>query len=180
MYITPEQIRSANKVTIEAALSIAATQFAALEKLANLNTSAVKSAVDNSVSGAKALLDARNPEEFVALQKTLAKPTLEKAAAYSKGVCALADETGGELTRIAERNASELNQALSAMADQVSKTIPPGFDFGFSAMKWFFSTAASTYETTERATKRALYTASENVEEAAKTVSRAAHKGANA
>ena len=45
MYVTPEQIQSTNKTNVETLLSVAATQFSALEKLANLSSSALKAAI---------------------------------------------------------------------------------------------------------------------------------------
>ena len=36
MYVTPEQIQAAGKANVETMLSLAATQFAAIEKLATL------------------------------------------------------------------------------------------------------------------------------------------------
>ena len=42
MYVTPEQIQSANKANVEALLAVANAQFAAFEKLANISASAVK------------------------------------------------------------------------------------------------------------------------------------------
>src|SRR5262245_32163845 len=100
MYVTPEQIQAANKAAIEAALSFAAPQFAAIEKLANLNATTAKAAFDDSIANAKALLGAKDVQEFVALQNTLAAPALEKAAAYSKGVYAVATETNSELSKV--------------------------------------------------------------------------------
>ena len=43
MYVTPEQIQAAGKANVDAMLSVAAMQFAAIEKLAALNANAVTS-----------------------------------------------------------------------------------------------------------------------------------------
>ena len=47
MYVTPEQIQAAGKANAESILSIAASQFAAIEKLANLQASAIKAAFED-------------------------------------------------------------------------------------------------------------------------------------
>src|SRR5438309_7830230 len=69
MYVTPEQIQAANKANVETLLAVANTQFAALEKLANIQASAVKSAFEDSVANTRALLGAKDVQEFVTLQK---------------------------------------------------------------------------------------------------------------
>src|SRR5713226_4558048 len=53
MYVTPEQIQAANKANVEAVLAVANTQFTALEKLANIQASAVKSAFEDSVANTR-------------------------------------------------------------------------------------------------------------------------------
>ena len=76
MYVTPEQIQAANKANVEAMLSLAASQFAALEKFASLNTNAVKTAFEDSLSNARTLLGAKDVQEFVSLQSGLTQPAI--------------------------------------------------------------------------------------------------------
>ncbi len=82
MYVTPEQITAANKTNVETALSIYATQFAAMEKLVGLQTSTLKSMFEDSLANARALAGAKDVQEFVTLQQTLAQPAVEKAVSY--------------------------------------------------------------------------------------------------
>jgi hypothetical protein len=81
MYVTPEQIQAAGKANVEAFLAVANTQFAALEKLANIQASAMKSAFEDSIANTRALLGAKDLQEFVGLQNSFAQPALEKAIA---------------------------------------------------------------------------------------------------
>jgi len=74
MYVTPEQIQAANKATVEALLAVANTQFTALEKLATIQASAVKSAFEDSVANTRALLGAKDVQEFVTLQNSFTQP----------------------------------------------------------------------------------------------------------
>src|SRR5262249_15462146 len=86
MYVTPEQIQAAQKANVEALLAVANAQFAAFEKLANISAGAVKSAFEDSISNTRALLGAKDVQEFVTLQNSFAQPAIEKAIAYSKSV----------------------------------------------------------------------------------------------
>ena len=99
MYVTPEQIQSANKANVEALLAVANAQFAAFEKLANISASAVKGAFENSIANTRALLGAKDVQEFVTLQNSFARLTGEDARlAYATSaivVRRLMEDVGG-------------------------------------------------------------------------------------
>src|SRR5688572_25626201 len=65
MYVTPEQIQAANKANVEAFLAVANTQFQAFEKFANIQANAVKNAFEDSIANTRALLNAKDVQEFV-------------------------------------------------------------------------------------------------------------------
>src|SRR5436305_14317458 len=120
MYVTPEQIQAAQKANVESLLAVANAQFAAFEKLANINAGAVKSAFEDSIANSRALLGAKDVQEFVTLQSSFAQPTIEKAIAYSRSVYEVATEANAELSRVAECRVAEGNENLVRLLDQVS------------------------------------------------------------
>ncbi|MGH8673917.1 MAG: phasin family protein, partial [Burkholderiales bacterium] len=65
MYVTPEQIQSTSKANVEALLSLATTQFSALEKLATLSSSALKGAFEDTIANARALAGAKDVQELI-------------------------------------------------------------------------------------------------------------------
>jgi len=67
MNFTPEQIVSTNKAGIEAILGLAHTQFSAFERLSALYFNATKAAFEEGVGHAKALLNAKDPQEYLNL-----------------------------------------------------------------------------------------------------------------
>ncbi len=170
MYVTPEQITAANKTNVEAALSIAAAQFAAMEKLAGLQTSALKAFFEDAMTNTRALAGAKDVQELIALQQTLAQPAVEKAVAYSKSVYAVAVEANTELSKFAETKASELNQNFVSLLDKASKNAPAGSDVGVAAVKSMLSAANSAYDTFTKAAKQATEMAEANVSAATETV----------
>jgi phasin family protein len=180
MYVTPEQIQAANKAVLEATLSLAATQFAAIQKLVNLNVSTVKAVFDDSISNSKALLGARDATEFAALQNTLAAPALERAAAYSKGVCAVATEASTEMSKVAEKQLATWNESVTSLLDQASKNAPAGSDFGFAAVKSLLAAGSSAYGNISQASRQAGEVANANIAEAAAGAKNYASRAARA
>jgi len=170
MYVTPEQIQAANKATVEALLAVANTQFTALEKLATIQASAVKSAFEDSVANTRALLGAKDVQEFVTLQNSFTQPAIEKAIAYSKSVYEVATEANSELSKVAERRVAEWNENFVTLLDKVSKNAPAGSDVAVAAVKSMLAAANSAYDNMNKVAKQATEIAEANVAAATETV----------
>ena len=170
MYVTPEQFQAANKANVEAVLSLAATQFAAMEKLVNLNASAIKAAFEDSIANTRALLGAKDVQEFVNLQSTLAQPAIEKAIAYSKSAYEVATEANGELSKMAEKRIAEWNENFVSILDKATKNAPAGSDVAVAAVKSMLAAANSAYDNLNKVAKQATEIAEANVAAASETV----------
>ncbi|HEX5477020.1 MAG TPA: phasin family protein [Burkholderiales bacterium] len=170
MYVTPEQIQAANKANVETFLAVANAQFAALEKLASINTGIVRSAVEDSIANTRALLGAKDVQEFVNLQNSFAQPALEKAIAYSKSVYEVATGTNSELSKVTERRVAEWNENFVSLLDKVSKSSPAGSDVAVAAVKSMLAAANSAYDNFNKVAKQATEMAEANVSAATETV----------
>ena len=170
MYVTPEQIQAANKANVETFLAVANAQFAAMEKLATLNASIVKTAFEDSIANTRALLGAKDVQEFVSLQSAFAQPAIEKAIAYSKNVYEVATDANAELSKVAERSVAEWNENFVSLLDKVSKNAPAGSDVAVAAVKSMLAAANSAYDNLTKVTKQATEIAEANVSAATETV----------
>jgi phasin family protein len=170
MYVTPEQIQAAQKANVEALLAVANAQFAAFERLANISAGAVKSAFEDSVNNTRALLGAKDLQEFVALQNSFAQPAIEKAIAYSKSLYEVATEANGEFSKVAERRVAEWNENFVTLLDKVSKNAPAGSDVAVAAVKSMLAAANSAYDNMNKVAKQATEIAEANVAAATETV----------
>jgi phasin family protein len=170
MYVTPEQIQAAQKANVEALLAVANAQFAAFEKLANISAGAVKSAFEESVNNTRALLGAKDVQEFVTLQNAFAQPAIEKAMAYSKSVYEVATEANSELSKVAERRVAEWNENFVSLLDKVSKNAPAGSDVAVAAVKSMLAAANSAYDNMSKVAKQATEIAEANVSAATETM----------
>jgi phasin family protein len=169
MYVTPEQIQATSKANVEAFLAVANAQFAALEKLAGIQASAVKTAFEDSIANTRALLGAKDVQEFVSLQNSFAQPTLEKAIAYSKSVYEVATGANAELSKVAERRVAEWNESFVTLLDKVSKNAPAGSDVAVAAVKSMLAAANSAYDNLTKVAKQATEIAEANVAAATET-----------
>jgi len=170
MYVTPEQIQAASKAHVETLLAVANTQFAAFEKLANIQAVAVKSAFEDSIANTRALLGAKDVQEFVSLQNGFAQPAIEKAIAYSKSVYEVTTEANAEFSKVAERRVADWNENFATLLDKVSKNAPAGSDVAVAAVKSMLAAANSAYDNLTKVTKQATEIAEANVAAATETV----------
>lgn len=170
MYVTPEQIQEANKANVETMLSFAAAQFAAMEKLTALSSNAVKTVFEDALANTRALIGARDVQEFVSLQNSFAQPALEKAIAYSKEAYELATETNAALSKLAEKRVAEWNENFASLLDKVAKNAPAGSDVAVAAVKQMIAAANSAYDNFNKVAKQATEIAEANVSAATETV----------
>lgn len=170
MYVTPEQIQATNKATMEAMLSLASSQFAAIEKLANLNAGAIRAAFEDTVANARALSSAKDVQELVSLQSTFAQPAMEKAIAYSKSVYEVATQANAELSKAAEKRVAEWNETFVSLLDKAVKNAPAGSDVAVTAVKQMLAAANSAYDNFNKAAKQATEIAEANVAAATESV----------
>lgn len=112
MFATQEQIEKAGRENMEAALTAAGAQLGALEKLASLNLQLTKTCFEAWTNNARALAAAKDAQELFKVQSSLLQPGTQTALDYWAGVCGVATQTYGEISRIAERRLAE-NGALA-------------------------------------------------------------------
>ena len=173
--ITPEQIAATNRAGVEALLGFANSQFAAFERLSALSFNATKSAFEESVGHAKALLNAKDIQEFVNLNAAAAQPTLEKAIAYSRSVYEVASQSQGEIAKMVEAQAADFNKTLAGLLDKFSKNAPAGSDVAVAAVKSALAAANSAYDSFNKVAKQATEIAEANFA-AATTATKETHK----
>ena len=114
MSINPEQFAAANKATVDSLLSVANTALASAERIAALNLNTVRSALEDSVSGAKSVMAAKDPQEALKLQSSLAQPAVEKAVAYSRSVYEITSQTQQELAKMVEAQFGDFQKSMAA------------------------------------------------------------------
>ncbi len=170
MYVTSEQIQATGKASIDSFLSLYTAQFTAIEKLANLNANAVKSAFEDSVANARSLTGAKDVQAFIGLQSTFAQPTFEKAIAFSKSVYEVATEANAEFAKMNERRVSEMNENFVSLLDRAAKNAPVESDVAVTAVKQMMAAANSAYDNFNKVAKQASEIAEANVAAATETV----------
>jgi phasin family protein len=163
MLTTPEQLAAANKANVEAMLTLANTAFASAERFAALNLNTARAVLEDSVNNAKTLLGAKDLQEVISLQATLAQPSVEKAVAYSRSVYEISAQTQEEFSKLVEAQFAEVNKNVASSLDKAAKSAPAGSDVAVAAVKSAIAAANSAYDTMSKAAKQVAEIAEANV-----------------
>lgn len=181
MSFSPEQFAAANEAKLAAALGLANSAFANAERLTALNLNAARGAFDDSVASVKAILAAKDPQELVNLQSSLAQPLVEKSVAYARSVYEIASQSQEEVSKLVEAQVAELNKAVAAALEKAAKSAPAGSDVAVAAVKSAIAAANSAYDSVSKAAKQVAEMAEANLDAATsatvKAVSAAPTKG---
>lgn len=144
MYPDPDSLMSHGKANGEILLELAGATFATLEKVAAFNMNASKAAFEDAVGHTRALLEARDTQALVALNVGAVQPMLDKAAAYQRGLLALADESRAHAARFFEAQAEATRRMWTLMAPVPGSLA--GQDVATAALKSALAATNSAYE----------------------------------
>lgn len=163
MIKTNEQFAAANKASVDSLLTFANTFLASTERLAALNLNTARSFFADSADNVGALLAVKDVQGLVALQTKLAKPAIEKAMAYSRGVYEIVSESSSGLTQMVEGQSAELKKNFTSAIEQSLKNAPAGSEAVVAAVKSALVQADSAYEKMAESAKQAKATIEANV-----------------
>lgn len=180
MFTFQDQFSSATKANFEAQLalitSLTSKAFESAEKLVELNLTAAKSSLEESANNVRELLAVKDPQSFIALTTSQAKPNAEKALAYGRHVASIASNVQAEFTRAAEEQIASTSRKVTALVDDVSKNAPAGSENVISMFKSAISNANAGYEQFTKSTKQAVQAMEANVSTATAQFTQAAEK----
>jgi phasin family protein len=95
--------------------------FTTAQKINELNLQVVETVMEESLTNAQKVLEAKDPYEALAIGIGQAQPTAEKMRAYQQHLAYIAAETQAELASTADAHVPETNRAAAALADELDQ-----------------------------------------------------------
>lgn len=163
MFNPAEQFAATNKATVETLLSLANTALASAERIAALNLNTARSVLEDGVANAKALMGAKDVQEAIAVQSSMAQPNVEKAVTYSRSMYEISAQTQEEMSKLVESQFGEFQKQVAIVLDKLSKTSPAGSDIAVAAVKSAISAANSAFDNMNKAAKQVAEITEANV-----------------
>ena len=168
-----EQMMAAHKANVETLFGLTNKAFEGVEKLVELNLQVARAALGEAAENAKAVMSAKDAQEFLALQASLLQPAAEKAAAYSRHLYDIAAATGSEVTKVAEATASDAQAKFMTAVDAAVKNAPAGSENAVALVKSAVAAANNAVEGMQKAVKQATETAEANFQTISATATKA-------
>jgi len=163
MFKTPEQFAAANKASVDAMLSLANTALASAERFAALNLNTARTMLEDGVANTKAILAAKDPQEAMAVQASLAQPNVEKAVAYGRSLTEISAQSKEEVAKLLEGQFGDFQKQVATLLDQAAKSAPAGSDVAVAAVKSAIAAATSAFDNMNKAAKQVADIAEANV-----------------
>ncbi len=154
MSINPEQFAAANKAAVDSLLSVANTALASAERIAALNLNTARAALEDTASGVKSVLGAKDPQQALAVQSSLAQPAVEKAVAYSRSVYEITSETQQELVKAVEAQFGDFQKSVAGLVELAAKSAPAGSEGAIAAIQSAIAAANSAFGNVNAAAKQ--------------------------
>lgn len=148
-----EHIIAAQTAAFDAMLSFANSSLNSIEKLNTLNLDTARNIFSGQLEGIASLLSAKNPQDALALNKTLAQPQIEKIAAYAHQFHDIAAEANEDFINLLESQQAELNDKISSILDGYAKT-SGNSSAAIAAVKSAISAANSAFADANKAARQ--------------------------
>jgi phasin family protein len=152
---TAEQLAATNKANLQAVGDLASEAFASIEKLVELNMTACKALLGESLNHAHAVLAAKDGQEVLALQSAFLKPLTEKSTAYAQHIQTILTDSSAEFTKTVEAKTAEAQKAFNDTVETLAKSAPAGTESAVAAFKNALTAGQKAIETSQATAKKA-------------------------
>ncbi len=176
MSINTEQFAAANKAAVDSLLSVANTALASAERIANLNLETARAAFEDSAANTKALLGAKDVQEAITIQASLAQPNIDKAVAYGRSVAEISTQTQEELAKLVEAQFGDFQKSVAGMLEKAAKSAPAGSDVAVAAVQSAIAAATSAFDNMRKSAQQVTALAQNNIAAATSATAKAAKK----
>jgi phasin family protein len=163
-----EQFTTTQQAHLDVFAGLSQKAFAGFEKLVELNLAAGKALMAESLANLQALSSAKDPQEFVKLQTSLAQPLADKSAAYNRHVFEIVSGTSAEFTKAFESQAAESQKAVTTFVESSLKNAPAGSEAAVALFKSTLEASNSALESAQKAAKQATQAVESNLNAAVK------------
>lgn len=168
----PDAFSEMNQKAAEAAMNLTRLSIEQGERLLKLQFDAVSGMLRDGMKAARELSEARDPQQWAALQQQNARDMIEHLADYSRGVHELVGKTQKEIGSVVEERFKMMGTQTQGLVDGMAKTAPPGSEPVFAAMRQTLTAASALAETMAKTTQQFTASAESAIKAAADAAAR--------
>ena len=178
MVKAPEQLSELNRATVETAMNLAKLSMENAEKLVRLQLDTAREMLEEHVKNAKALTDAKDPQQLAELRAKAMEDSVEQVTAYSRSVYDLAAKTQADFGKIMEQRFAAFSRSMEQMVDDAAKSAPAGSAPALAAIRQTLAATHAMVDTLARTAKQFADAADTNIKSATAAAANVAKGGA--
>ena len=125
----------AQRAVMNALVSVGNTALASAERMAALHLHAVREAMVDFTEGTQKIMAIQHPREAGDLRHALSEPQVEKGVRYSRSLAEISTVAQEDAVRLIEAQYRGFSEAVTALANQIAKSMPGGSEVAVAAMR---------------------------------------------
>jgi len=165
--LTQEQVAETRKANLDLLFELSNKVVDGVEKLAALNTQTLRATLTDAFDLAQKSLSVREPQDWLALQNSVAAPMRDKVQTYSRQAFDIVSATQAEFARIGKAQCEAYGRQMKSVVEDVSRNTPAGSEAAMTALDSAIAAANTLYETLQSSGQQAVEVTRSNLDMAA-------------
>jgi phasin family protein len=141
------------RAAIDAATRATRISMDSAERTVAVQLEYAKGALAQASLTARAVSQAKDVQELLALRTRIAENALENFMGYSRSLYEVASEAQSEYSRLAEERMAEFQQAVTDTVEQAARSAPAGGDVAVAAIKSQLAATTAAFDSFTKAAK---------------------------
>jgi len=171
-----DQVSTAGKGNVDAALKLANLSIEAALQLMHLQMEAAKAFVAEQSASVQTLASANDPRSTPVMPNKLVEKTAEGALDYSRKVYEIAAKTQHEISAVMEERFNAMRQEMEGAMTELLQHAPGGAEPAVNAMKAAFASSQKAFDAMSKVAKQGASAAEANVKAALSSAAAATRK----
>lgn len=153
MTVAVNPLSEASRAALEAAARAAKISVDSAERTLAVQIEYAKGAVSQATLNARAISEAKDVQQLLALRAKLAENALENLLGYSRSLYEVASEAQAEFSKLAEERLASFQKAVAETVDQAAKAAPAGGDVAVAAIKSQLAATTAAFDSFTKAAR---------------------------
>ena len=141
------------RAAVESAARATRISMDSAERTLNVQLEYAKGAVKQATLNVRAVTQAKDVQELLALRTRIAENTVENLMGYSRSLYEVASEAQSEYSRLAEERMARFQRAVTEGVDQAARAAPAGSDVAVAAIKSQLAATTAAFDTFTKAAR---------------------------
>jgi phasin family protein len=169
LMLTPQQTAEIRKDNLDFLFDLSNRTAEGAEKLAALNMQAIRITLADTFELAQKALSVNEPQEWLALQDTVAAPMADRVQRYSRQVIDIMSATQTEFARIGKSQCDSYGQQVRTITEEITRNGPAGSEATVTALNSALAAANALYDALQSSGRKAVEATRTNLDVAVAT-----------